>query len=88
MMNLKEFIIELTLNSHSWMWIMNISFWIHEMEDLGDIVYSWINPPLFHAHILESSNKLLEFVDDSSKELDKTLSKGSKELLILNKNFT
>ena len=42
-----------------------------------DKVDSWINP-LHHSHFIESWNKLLGVVEDSSKWLEGTLSKGSK----------
>ena len=51
-----------------WMWIMNSRVMVLYMKDLGDIVDSWIySHP--HAHLLDSWNKLLEVVEDSSKWL-------------------
>ena len=61
---------------------------VHDMKDQGHIVDIWIHSPHSHAHLLEFWNKLLEVVEDSSKGLKKTLSKGAKELSKLNLNLT
>ena len=67
---------------------MNSKVMVHDMKDLGDIVHSWIHFPQSHAHLLESWNKLLEVVEESSKGLEWTLSKGSEKLSKLNIHFT
>ena len=51
------------------MWIMNSRVIVHDIKDLGDTVDSWIHSTRSHAHLLESWNKLLEIVEDSSKGL-------------------
>ena len=61
------------------MWIMNSRVMVHDMKDLGDSVDSWIHSPHSNAHLLESWNKLLEIVEDSSKRLKGTFSKNSEE---------
>lgn len=41
---------------------------VHDIKDLSYIIDSWVHSPHSNAHLLESWNKLLEFVEDSTKE--------------------
>ena len=69
------------------MWIMNSRVMVHDMKDLGDIIDLLIHSPHSQSHLLEFWNKLLEGVEDFSKGLEGTLSKGPEELSKLRLEF-